>query len=289
MKPPALPPIHASEHFAVDDDFGGGGALLAGERVGPPLPRTRGNPIVRILGLLVVLGAGWALATGQVALPKWLLAEIAAAISSREGAPAAPLPPVTQAAAAPLPPVSQEPARELPRVSPQPPAASEPAMPATAAEPASPPRPAASGAGETAAEPLVPPSADPADPYQVKALAVGLHPDLSRALLTRLSPADYHNAGVAIRKALAETSDSAVFVWPRQRKPELALFQVHFVPGAAPSCRRYVVTVTKDGWSTTAPPMERCGSAANLPQRGPHGGETLPAPGKISRSRTGGG
>jgi len=52
-----------------------------------------------------------------------------------------------------------------------------------------------------------------------------------------------------------------VFVWPRQRKPELALFEVRFVPGAAPHCRRYVVTVTKDGWSTTAPPMEKCDAA----------------------------
>ena len=56
-----------------------------------------------------------------------------------------------------------------------------------------------------------------------------------------------------------ESPDDAVFVWPKQRKPELALFQVHFVPGAAPDCRRYVVTVTKDAWSTTALPMERCG------------------------------
>jgi hypothetical protein len=98
-------------------------------------------------------------------------------------------------------------------------------------------------------------------------MAVGLHPDLSRVLLARLSPTDYRNAGIAIQTALAETSDSAVFVWPRQRKPELALFQVRFVPGAAPSCRRYVVAVTKDGWLTTAPPMEKCGSQASPPRR----------------------
>ena len=93
----------------------------------------------------------------------------------------------------------------------------------------------------------------------MRAVAVGLHPDLSRVLLARLSPTDYRNAGIAIQTAVAETPDSGVFVWPRQRKPELALFQVRFVPGAAPSCRRYVVTVTKDGWLTTAPPMEKCG------------------------------
>ena len=83
--------------------------------------------------------------------------------------------------------------------------------------------------------------ADPSDPYQVRAAAVGLHPDLSRALLARLSPADYRNAGIAIKTALAETAETAVYVWPRQRKPEEALFKVRFVPGAAAGCRRYVV------------------------------------------------
>ena len=66
--------------------------------------------------------------------------------------------------------------------------------------------------------PLRPAVADPSDPYQVRAAAVGLHPDLSRALLARLSPADYRNAGIAIKTALAETAEkylkkgSAVYV-----------------------------------------------------------------------------
>jgi hypothetical protein len=109
-------------------------------------------------------------------------------------------------------------------------------------------------------EPLPPLTIDRADPLQVRAEAVGLHPGVSRVLLGRLSEADYRNAGVAIKTALAETPDNAVHVWPRQRKPELAVFKVHFVPGAASDCRRYVVTVTKDGWMTTALPMERCGA-----------------------------
>jgi hypothetical protein len=86
-------------------------------------------------------------------------------------------------------------------------------------------------------------------------------------LLDRLSPTDYRNAGIAIKTALAETPDSAVFVFPRQRKPELALFRVHFVPGAAPGCRRYVVAITKDGWLTTALPMEKCGPQTKRARR----------------------
>ena len=101
----------------------------------------------------------------------------------------------------------------------------------------------------------------------MRAAGVGLHPDLSRVLLTRLSDADYRNAGIAIQKALAEASDDEVFVWPRQRKPELALFKVRFVPGAASSCRRYVVSVTKDGWLTTALPMEKCRSGLRQARR----------------------
>jgi hypothetical protein len=106
---------------------------------------------------------------------------------------------------------------------------------------------------------LPPPVVNPADPYQKRAVAVGLHPDLSRVLLRRMTSSDYRNAGYAIDNAVAKTADDGEFVWPRQRKPEEALFRVRFVRGAAPNCRRYVVTVTKDRWSTTAPAMERCG------------------------------
>lgn len=119
---------------------------------------------------------------------------------------------------------------------------------------------AIAGPTEPAApQPLPPVHVDPADPYQKRAAAVGLHPDLSRVLLRKMSDADYRNARYAIDTAIAKAADGAEFVWPRQRKPEQALFRVHFVQGAAEPCRRYVVTVVKDGWSTTALPMERCG------------------------------
>ena len=98
------------------------------------------------------------------------------------------------------------------------------------------------------------------DSYQLRAEAAGLSPDLSHALLERLSAADYRNAGVAIATAVAETPDDGVYVWPRQRNPGLADFEVRFVEGTAGNCRRYVVNVLKDGWATTAMPMERCGA-----------------------------
>lgn len=97
------------------------------------------------------------------------------------------------------------------------------------------------------------------DRNQIKAEAAGLHPGLSSTLLGRLSDADYANAKKAIETALVETDDNAAHFWPAKRKGDIALYRVHFVTGAAPDCRRYVVTVAKAGWLTTALPMERCG------------------------------
>lgn len=146
---------------------------------------------------------------------------------------------------------------------------------AAEATPPGSPRPS-SGTAETSSTPLVRPVIEPPqratavdqpyaapipaplDRYGARARSVGLHPDLSRALLADLSNADFHNADVAIRKALSQASDAAVVKWPRQREDGLALFEVRFVSGAAPGCRRYVVTVEKHKWLTTAPPLETC-------------------------------
>jgi hypothetical protein len=113
---------------------------------------------------------------------------------------------------------------------------------------------------ESPPERLPPPIIDTSDPLQVRAAAVGLHPELSRAVLEKLSSEDFRNAGIAIRSALAQTSD-APLTYPAKRAPEQALFRVHFAAGAPPECRRYIVTVTKDRWASTALPMESCGPA----------------------------
>lgn len=107
--------------------------------------------------------------------------------------------------------------------------------------------------------PLPKPEADPTDPLQKRALAAGLHPQLSKVLLSSLSDDDFSNAKTAVRRALAEAKDTDKFVWPRDTKSKKAVFQIHFVPGAPEDCRRFVVTVMKNGWTTTARPMERCG------------------------------
>lgn len=97
------------------------------------------------------------------------------------------------------------------------------------------------------------------DRIEVRARSAGLHPKLSRVLLSRLSKTDFRNAGYAIRTALSKTADNATFKWPRRRKAGQAMFEVRFVPGAAKGCRRYVVTVEKNRWLTTALPIEKCG------------------------------
>jgi len=246
------------------------GELYTGERICQPPATTGGNAMLRggIL-LLIALGGVWALLGNPGTWQGWLSAKIATtslsmdrrAPGSVESAPLAGDPSV--------PPPITEPTTKLDTHDPspshvQPPARETGDSPSTVVMSAAlPPTTVAIGpaAEERPTPPLRPPTPDDADPYQTRAAAVGLHPDLSPVLLTRLSPTDYRNAGIAIETAVAKTPDTAVFVWPRQRKPELALFQVRFVPGAAPKCRRYVVTVTKDGWSTTAPPMEKCSSS----------------------------
>ena len=235
-----------------DDTHYAPGELIAGERVGPPLAGRRRRALRRGgLLLMLAIGGGWA-ALSDLADWRWLSAETASVFASLNRA--------TPGPAKPLPPdAAPSPTRDSAPSSPQLPAAREIiAAPGALAGVAAPPPTATADAA--AVQPLPPAVADPADPLQMRAAAVGLHPDLSRVLLERLSPADFRNAGTAIKTALAETADDAVHVWPRQRTPELALFQVSFVPGAATDCRRYVVKVTKDGWLTTALPMERCGA-----------------------------
>jgi hypothetical protein len=99
------------------------------------------------------------------------------------------------------------------------------------------------------------------DRYLLQAVAAGLHPELSRVLLAKLSVTDFRNATYAVRTAFAKTPDDGTFRWPVKRKAGLAVFEVSFVTGAGEGCRRYVVTIEKDRWLTTALPLEKCDSS----------------------------
>jgi surface antigen len=96
-------------------------------------------------------------------------------------------------------------------------------------------------------------------PKRAHAIAAGLSPDLPNVLLTRLSDSDLKNAGYAVKTALAKTPDDASFAWPPKPSQQQALFEVRFVAGASQGCRRYIVTVTKERWSSTTAAMEKCG------------------------------
>ncbi len=237
--------------------------LYPGERICPPPADTRGNSILRVCMVLLIVAGGWWLLRHPESWQGWLSTKFATPSALVDGREPGPLEP---AMAPPDHADSAEPASQFDTASLQPPSDMAAANSATP-PPAQPLTTVATAPADKgfSVSPLPPPASDPANPFQARAAAVGLHPDLSRALLSRLSPTDYGNARIAIETALAKTPDTGTFVWPRQRRPELALFEVRFVRGAAPDCRRYVVTVTKDRWSTTAPPMQKCGS--NLARR----------------------
>lgn len=243
------------------------------DRIGPPLKSARARLARRLVLLAALAGAGWAWFQGHIQLPDGATDKLMAIVwptpqkiqagpppspSSRVADQASPAGEVAQRLVAePAPTPNEEKART-----------SETAALVKSAELDT---GAAAGApGPQKSDEELSQPREPSDPTQKRAAAVGLSPDLSRALLARLTAADFDNAAIAIRTAMAETPDDGVLIWPKQRKPEQALFRVHFVQGAASAeCRRYVVTVvTKDGWSTTAPPMERCGLAKSRVSRG---------------------
>jgi hypothetical protein len=267
-----------SRRSSDDDDAFDDHAFVAGERIGRPLPRGGRKVLLRGSLLLLVAGAaGWALMGGGTSPTEWVSRMAAAWRSIEPAASAFNRPAVSAMTAASGPSQSEQatqaaafdraPPGPLPpsrAFAPAPPEAKpEPPPPLTTA--ALPPPPAKA---DPPPEPLRPARADPSDPKQMRAAAIGLHPGVSPVLLARLTPTDYRNGAFAIRTALKDTPDGAVFAWPRQRTPELALFKVRFVAGAAPGCRRYVVTVVKDGWLTTAPAMEKCGAEGAAARRG---------------------
>lgn len=257
-----MPTRHAAQtHIAPFDlDIAGisDGELFTGERVcAPSRPVRRRSSWGPAFLVLTILGAGgFAIAKLPEAWRTIVIDQASAlaqwAFAPTEQAPP-PSPPLQAAAATPEPLVQQDIA----------PAAGAEAGTLMSEHPSElNPENANSAQGDDSAapEPLAPPVADPADPLQKRALAAGLHPDLSRAVLARFSEADWRNAAYAVRTALAQTRDTEVR-WPQAAVANTAQFEVRFVRAAGAACRRYVVSVIKDRWSTTAPAMELCGDA----------------------------
>ncbi len=245
--------------------------FYAGDPVCPSTQIRRRRPVLRklvIATLLIGSGYAWLNAPADlrqdiVSFVKTSAGELMVAINERRTATAKPLAKQHQTAAAPPPitetkeiaPIPGEMAGEAVDVPAPEEVGEEESAETTEAD-----SDEAAAVVEEDPEPLPPPKVDPKDPYQKRAVAVGLHPDLSRAVLSRLTDADYRNAGIAIKRALAETPDTKTFTWPNKSAGgSLALFEVSFVRGSAPDCRRYVVVVTKNRWSSTALPMEKCG------------------------------
>jgi len=231
-------------------------AFYAGEPISAPPPK-RGNPVRKFyLFLFAVLGAGVGLVHYGAPLQQWVSnieQFVASAISAgQSSAPLEPVPPkdvATAETSGPLPPPTAPEANSQPL----------PEVVVTEAPGAETGSPTSETKSDSAATESSAAPAAPTDPLRKRAEAAGLHPDLSHVLLSRLTAADYRNAAVAIDKALKTVPDDGVFEWPRSRKNGNAVFNIHFVAGAGHDCRRYVMTVTKDRWTTTALPMEKCG------------------------------
>lgn len=240
------------------------GDFFPGERIGAPSPGHTRSAARQILSCAVILAAGWAAFETHTTWRPWLATSL---IKIRAEVVRAQQSPQTQTATALPTPVSPlgaatEVAEVTGTTSPLPQATPAPIAPDPAPSEAnittSSITPDASNP-TSAAAPLPEPEVDPTDPQQKRAAAVGLHPRLSKVVLASLSDTDYRNAGTAIRKALTDATDTEKFIWPRESDKKLAVFQIHFVAGAAETCRRYIVTIVKNGWTTTAPPMEKCG------------------------------
>lgn len=253
----AVPAWQSTENYSACDTFDTG--LVLGDRIGPP--RTSYRKVIFRCSLLLFLAVGAAvpfLGPYLGAKSNWRdwLATATSALSAV----------LERTAPQPVEPPASAPALSQPLPTPLP-STEVAAAPGPAPDPVEAPKdsvtaPAAPEAAPTEAapvSPLPPPTPGPLDAYQKRAAAAGLHTDLSHVLLAQLSNADYRNAGVAIKTALAETPNDAIYSWPLKPKPDLAVFEVHFVTGATADCRRYVVTVTKGGWLTTALPVEKCG------------------------------
>lgn len=250
----------------------------ADDRIGDAVSRPKSKTLRRLVLLLGILGASaasyvdpsiwtraWDTASPWItsavdavrAQPTKVVAQSAPAPETRSASQLAPTD------AAPAQPVDAR-AAFLPAETPMPSPLQSAALPPITQPVKNAERPIAkaatqAGAPRPAGEAYAPPKALPSDPLAKRAEQAGLHADLSPALLKRFSDADFKLAAVAIDKALKETGDTETFIWPQKSPKNATRFRISFVQGAPDGCRRYVVEIAKDGWQTTALPVEKCG------------------------------
>jgi hypothetical protein len=258
--------VHAQNHWAEtvydtrpsDSSF----AVDPGERIGAVVPRAAASWIAFRFALAVALSVAWTAAvTADLKSVLSAAQPAVAAVIEKVQALAAnvraadPQPMAVAGSPSEMAPPSGQADSELPPI-----LSALPMLEATGE---------ASAASAAASEPVGTDYTEKAEeteePVEKKeqrkhAVSAGLSPDLPNVLLSRLSKEDFKNAAYAIKTAIAKTADDAKFVWPLAPSRQLAKFEVHFVTGAEPGCRRYVVTVTKDRWSSTSAALERCGA-----------------------------
>jgi hypothetical protein len=248
--------------YEADNYYDNQFELSAGDRIGGPVSRAN-DVIAWCTAIAIIVGGGWVLIHDEgtlLARVPELAARISDAVSPSVPAPKPAPPPSIESTHAGVPygPPAPEPSQAAAVLPPPLPAATPVAEP-----PAMKPEPVEASAADDTHDASEPPlqhdRTPPRDAYQARAEAAGLNPGLSRELLKRFSKKDFKNARFAIETAIAKTPDDGVFVWPRQRRPSEALFKVHFVEGGGSDCRRYVVSVMMNNWTTTALPMEKCG------------------------------
>lgn len=237
-----------------------------GERIGPPLPSRYRAVLRKMLFGTALLAVGWVVATDEGGPDSWVTQAKALVGSAVENARRlAERPSVDTAAAladeggaSGVAAMQGEPAAEANAVVLPPVVMQTPVAEAAQDREEAPPADAIGQAYSEKAEEVQDKS-----PERKRAVAVGLGADLPNVLLTRLNTGDLENAAYAIKTAMAKTPDDGSFSWPPSPASHQASFEVRFVQGAAEGCRRYVVKVTKERWSSTSAALEKCAGGAS--------------------------
>ncbi len=173
----------AMSSFDPEDDDAEESPFFAGERICPPPAETRGNSAMRICVVILIAAGGWWLFRNPESWQRWLSTTIATSSALMEYKAPSPVAPAM------APPDHTSPAEPAPRTDTALTLSHTPSKIAAAVDTTPPPsKPVATvtthpALKEFSVSPLQPPATDQTDPYRARAVAAGLHPDLSRVPL----------------------------------------------------------------------------------------------------------